>query len=197
MPTMGVPERTHGTVVTRGSPSPSRLYGYVDGTIRALNDILLGLCRPLRVLDGTIRAPPTTITLPTDVVMQNPRLPLWHQTNHSVRALLLATMTPEIIAEVYDVFSAYEICSMINRRFLESTLARELELRGTLITHRLTTQSMAEYLRAMKSTADQLASIGRPVPLSELLLYTLWGLPSQYEHLVTTFSYAIPNLTFD
>ncbi|KAI4310703.1 hypothetical protein MLD38_035658 [Melastoma candidum] len=150
-----------------------------------------------RHVDCMIRAPPTTVTLPTGVVVPNPRLPLWHRTNHSVRALLLATMTPEIMVKVYDVFPAYEIWSMINRRFLESTLARELELRETLITRRLTTQSMAEYLRAMKSTADQLASIGRPVPLSESLLYTLWGLPSQYEHLVTTFSFAIPNLTFD
>ncbi|KAI4374060.1 hypothetical protein MLD38_012103 [Melastoma candidum] len=115
-------------------------------------------------VDGTIRAPPTTVTLPSGMVVPNPRLPLWHRTNHSVRALLLATMTPEIMVEVYDVFPAYEIWSMINRRFLESTLARELELRETLITHRLTTQSMADYLRAMKSTADQLASIGRPVP---------------------------------
>ncbi|KAI4370539.1 hypothetical protein MLD38_018885 [Melastoma candidum] len=173
------------------SELPDQSVPTVASTLPGVNAIVTGY------VDSTIPAPPTTVTLPTGVVMPNPRLTLWHRTNHFVRALLLATMTPEIMVEVYDVFPAYEIWSMINRRFLESTLARELELRETLITHRLTTQSMDEYLHAMKSTANQLASIGRPVPLSELLLYTLRGLPSQYEHLVTTFSYAIPNLTFD
>ncbi|KAI4302890.1 hypothetical protein MLD38_038586 [Melastoma candidum] len=56
---------------------------------------------------------------------------------------------------------------------------------------------MSDFLRTMKTMADQLVAIGHSISVSELILYTLWGLPSSYENLATTLSYASTNLTFD
>ncbi|KAI4380894.1 hypothetical protein MLD38_007032 [Melastoma candidum] len=76
-------------------------------------------------------------------------------------------------------------------------MARELELRDRLLTLRLTNQSMESYLRDIKSIADQLAAIGKSIPVSELVIYTLRGLPRSYDMLVTTLSYATADASFD
>ncbi|KAI4330353.1 hypothetical protein MLD38_028650 [Melastoma candidum] len=148
-------------------------------------------------VDGTILAPSLHLSLPTGLTAANPSYPPWLKINHSVRATLLATISQDLMMEVYDILPAYDIWSTVRSRFLENTMARELELREQLLSLRLTTQPMSTYLRDMKSVADRLNSIGKTIPPTELITYTLRGLPRDYNTLVTTLSYATVGLTFD
>ncbi|KAI4303077.1 hypothetical protein MLD38_038750 [Melastoma candidum] len=151
----------------------------------------------LPYVDGTIRQPPPEVSLPDGRVVSNPTYRTWLRLNHNLRANILATLTPEMMMEVYDILPAYEIWSTLHARFQQATLARELELRNRLLSLRLTNQSMAIYLRDLKTVADQLTAIGKPISTSELVLYALRGLPRSYESLVSTLSYSVINQTFD
>ncbi|KAI4304939.1 hypothetical protein MLD38_040395 [Melastoma candidum] len=148
-------------------------------------------------VDGSIRQPAAEIILANGLHLPNPELSTWTRINHSIRGNLLATMSSELMLEFYDILPAYDIWSAVRRRFLQNTLARELELRDRLLSLRLTNQGMASYLRDLKSIGDQLATIGKPLPPSEMILYALRGLPSSYESLVTTLSYSVADQTFD
>ncbi|KAI4379515.1 hypothetical protein MLD38_005798 [Melastoma candidum] len=106
-------------------------------------------------------------------------------------------MSSKLMLEFYDMLPAYDIWSAVRRRFLQNTLARKLALRDRLLSLLLTNQGMASYLRDLKSIGDQLATIGKPVPLSEMILYALRGLSFSYESLATTLSYSAADQTFD
>ncbi|KAI4369648.1 hypothetical protein MLD38_018069 [Melastoma candidum] len=148
-------------------------------------------------VDGSIRQPAAEIILANGLRLPNLKLSTWTRINHSIWGNLLATMSWGLMLEFYDILPAYDIWSAIRRRFLQNTLARELELRDRLLSLCLTNQGMASYLRDLKNIGDQLAIIGKLVPQSEMILYVLRGLPSSYESLVTTLSYSVADETFD
>lgn len=56
---------------------------------------------------------------------------------------------------------------------------------------------MEAYLWEIKVIADSLAAINAPITNQELVQYTLFGLDSDNESLVTTAAYFGGNLTFD
>lgn len=56
---------------------------------------------------------------------------------------------------------------------------------------------MEDYLRLTKVTADSLSAINNPIPDTDLVHYTISGLPSSYESFVTTVTYMPDLITFD
>lgn len=108
----------------------------------------------------------------------------WLKRNNTVRATLLATLSTVIMMEVHDLLPAYDIWMTFRQRFLENSAAQEMNLREQLLYIRLQDRSMSAYLLELKSVADRLASIGRPLSSVELLSYTIRGrqTPTMFSH---------------
>lgn len=114
--------------------------------------------------------------------------------NNKIRLIIIGC----VLIKVRDLHHSSHIWGPLHQQFNTDSFARVGDLRRTLVTlTKLDSQTMDDYLRLIKVTVDSLASINSPVVDSDLVHYTISGLPPSYESFVTTVMYMPGTLTFD
>lgn len=117
-----------------------------------------------------------------------------------IRFWLFSTLSCDVLVEVHDLQFSTLIWDRLQQRFMSANLARSMELKRLLSTIQKTeNQTMDSYLREIKMIADSLVAISSPVPLHDLIEYTLIGLSGSgdYDSLSTAITHFPGQLTFD
>lgn len=111
---------------------------------------------------------------------------------------MFVTISKDTLVEVRDLHHYLDIWRRLESGFNTTNLTCALDLKN-MLTHLNGEdyQSINEYLCAIKSIVDSLASMQSLVSDLELIQVTIAGLPSDYDTFVNTFSLLPGHVTLD
>ncbi|CAH9072618.1 unnamed protein product [Cuscuta epithymum] len=152
----------------------------------------------LGILDGSVLAPPQVLTDEHHREVPNPEYHYWLKIDQTVRSWLFATLSRDILMEVYDLKFSARIWESLETCFMSACLARSIELKRQL-SHikKKESQTIDQYLLEVKLLADNLNSINSPVSNRDVIEYTINGLGPDYESLISIISYIPGNATIE
>ncbi|CAH9089541.1 unnamed protein product [Cuscuta europaea] len=150
------------------------------------------------MVDGSIQVPPAYSIDALNRQTPNPEFSTWLRIDQTIRSWLFATLSRDVLIDVRDLKHSYEIWERLESRFMSANLARSMELKRLFNQiKKKHDQSMDNYLREIKTLADDLATINCPVPQREILKTTIMGLGPEYESLFTAMSLFGQNFPFE
>ena len=133
-------------------------------------------------VDGSYPPPTSIVTSSMGDSISNPDFHTRMRVDQSIRSWIFTALSYEVLIDVCDCPTSYHIWSPLNQCFIHSSMALALELKRMLTNIRKRdSQPMDTYLREIKTIADNLASVNKPVSQSDLVHYTLMGLGRNYE----------------
>ncbi|KAJ4818128.1 hypothetical protein LUZ62_030694 [Rhynchospora pubera] len=127
--------------------------------------------------------PDPTITVGTAVQL-NPSYVQWQKQDQLLLGWIRSSLSEPLLAQVVSCTTSASLWSMLHRTFSATSRARLVELQQQLQGITKGVSTCVEYIRKLRSIADELAFIGAPVPEAELVNYTLRGLGSDFNPLV-------------
>ncbi|KAK2981648.1 hypothetical protein RJ640_027103 [Escallonia rubra] len=187
-----IPPHGYPTPISPKSPStvPTSSAMLVAPNITHCHDLL-------GYIDGSFPCPSQFITNAHGHPVLNPAYSSWLHTGQSLLSWLKATHTKDVFQEIHELTSSGDVWIVLERRFLDQSTAKELQLKLQLQSLKKVHQSMAQYLRTLKSLAGSLSVINSPVSNKDLVIYALVGLSSKYESFITTVTKNNTILSFD
>lgn len=158
--------------------------------VKIFGSLWMVLIRVLHLLS------PLQVLLPPRLILMLPRLFLlhllpfltrttWCGTRPSDACDYDATLTEPVLSLTVGLsITSREIWEHLRQNFSQQSLANSTHTWFQLLSLQKGMKPVSEYLGFCKHLADQLASIGQPVPNGELVTYVLNGLGPEYEILV-------------
>lgn len=142
-------------------------------------------------LDGSVPAPPKTITEGTGDAahsVPNPAYEPWRRTDQAVLGALLSSMTEEVLAQMTRATSSAAVWSALGAMFAAQNRASVRQLRTQLSQTKKKDMSAAEYFHKMTGYADALATVGDVLSDDEIIGHIIGGLGQEYDPLMTALS---------
>nr|XP_009788461.1 PREDICTED: uncharacterized protein LOC104236268 [Nicotiana sylvestris]XP_016489983.1 PREDICTED: uncharacterized protein LOC107809809 [Nicotiana tabacum] len=130
-------------------------------------------------LDGSAVCPPKIINQ-GDIHVINPEYKVWFQQDSLICNALMASVDPTIVPFVATVSTAKEAWDHLHTTYVNKSQTRIYSLRDLLAKVSKDNKSVVEYLREIRSLADELAVAGSPVAHEELVIKILNGLGPEY-----------------
>ncbi|KAG6415796.1 hypothetical protein SASPL_123214 [Salvia splendens] len=137
-------------------------------------------------LDGSVVAPPSSLTSDVGVSSPNPVYNSWRMKDRKLLSVIWTSVSAEAMSEVIECSSSHSAWSTLQVAFSDSSVSRTHQLRDELLSLRRGAQSVEEYGRKFKGLCDQLSAINRPVDDSDKGHWFLRGLRSQYTSFADT-----------
>ena len=134
-------------------------------------------------LDGSVKAPATTITEGTGdaaTTVPNPEYAQWWGLDQKVLGLLLSSMEEDIASQLIGCKTAAAVWSSVHAMFGAQSRANVRHVRRQLQSLRKENMTAAEYMHKMKNLADIMAAAGSPLSDDELVDYIITGLGPDY-----------------
>ncbi|CAH9104966.1 unnamed protein product [Cuscuta europaea] len=151
----------------------------------------------LGMVDGSIQVPPPYSMDALNRQTPNSGFFTWLRIDQTI-CWLFATLSRDVLIDVPDLKHSYEIWKRLESRFMSASLVRSMELKRLFNQiKKKPDQSMDNYLREIKTLADDLATINYHVPPCELLKTTIMRLGPEYESLFTAVSLFGQNFPFE
>lgn len=143
--------------------------------------VTTGLCvhNAMGYVDGSIPAPPQMI-----VTGPNPTYTTWFRQDKLVLGALLSSMTEEILGQVMNCTTAAQVWAALNAMFASSNRVRVNQIRTQLSNLKKKDMTATDYFNKMKSLADTMESIGKPLDDEDIMGFITGGLGSEYDPLV-------------
>jgi histone deacetylase 1/2 len=155
-------------------------------------------------VDGTTKAPADTIEQTTGTgadaitaIITNPDYATWYVRDQTVLSGFFATVTEEVLATIMGAATAHDAWLVLESMFASRSKARIIQIRTQLTAAKKKGTPAADYFRHMKSLADTLAAIGKPLREEETISYILAGLGPDYDPLVTSLTTRNDDITLD
>ena len=147
-------------------------------------------------LDGSIRAPSTTILAAYGTTKSNPVYTSWLHTDQTLLSLLYYSLTEESMSEVLGLCHSHEAWHTLEVSFSHRSKTRELQFKDELQLMQCGFQSIAEFSSTFKGLCDQLAAIGRPIDDTDKVHWYLRALGPDYKIFSTTMMSQLPLPSF-
>ncbi|XP_022148963.1 uncharacterized protein LOC111017501 [Momordica charantia] len=128
---------------------------------------------------------PSSSSIATEAAI-NPLYESWVTTDQLLLGWLYNSMTPEVATQVMGYENACDLWAAIQELFGVQSQAEEDYLRQVFQQTRKGSLKMTDFLRVMKSHADNLGQAGSPVPTRSLISQVLLGLDEEYNPVVAT-----------
>ncbi|KAL9251846.1 Retrovirus-related Pol polyprotein from transposon RE1-like protein [Drosera capensis] len=141
----------------------------------------------LGIVDGTIGAPETMLTVTTTdgaTQVPNPAYQNWLQQDQSVLSILLSSLSHDVLGRVLTLSTSYDVWVALERMFASQSRARIMHIRRQLAMIQKKNLSMTTYFNKVKSLADALGSCGKVLPEEDIVTYILTGLDTTYDPIV-------------
>ncbi|KAJ0433385.1 putative RNA-directed DNA polymerase [Helianthus annuus] len=138
-------------------------------------------------VDGTISAPPKTVTV-SEKTVDNPEYLSWLREEQRTIVQINASLTEEALSVVVGLTSAREIWLALENAFCNSSIERIQNIRDNLRLLQKGDKSVSEFGRLFKALCDQLHAIGHPVDPMDQLHWFLCGLGPNFETFSTSTS---------
>lgn len=134
-------------------------------------------------LDDTLSPPPSYIT-ENEKNIPNPEYRLWLRQDKLIQTALLATVEPNLASMLATASSSRAAWDSLHIAFANKSQTRIFSLRDHL--SRLTKDTrFAEYLRQIRTIADELAAAGHSLSDEELVVKVLSGVGSEFNTLAS------------
>ncbi|KAK9063529.1 hypothetical protein SSX86_017399 [Deinandra increscens subsp. villosa] len=142
---------------------------------RHIESTLIGLS-----LDGylTGRTPVPSKTLPGNKA--NPEYDFWYRQDQIIFGALLGSCSDDIQPLIASAATAKDAWDRLNSSYASTSCSRIISLKSKLAKNPKGNRSISEFLNEMRSIADELALVQRPVQDEDLLVYILSQLGDEY-----------------
>ncbi|GKV51884.1 hypothetical protein SLEP1_g58503 [Rubroshorea leprosula] len=140
-------------------------------------------------LNGETPMPKPCVTSADDGVTKdqpNPDFAAWKRSDRLLRGWINGTLSEEVLGLAVGLETSAEIWNALEEAFAHSSQEQEFQLNQSMTTMRKGNDSIHEYIRKFKTTCDELAAIGKPIPDKNKVFWLLQGLGKEYENFVTT-----------
>ncbi|KAK2974100.1 hypothetical protein RJ640_020456 [Escallonia rubra] len=131
-------------------------------------------------LDGTLAAPPTTLT-ENNQSTPNPAYQIWFRQDQLVQNAILASVEPTLASTVAIAPSAHKAWTSLHTAFANKSQTRIISLQDQLARITKDSRPVTDYLRDIRSIADELATAGAAITNVQLIVRILQGLGSEYK----------------
>lgn len=128
--------------------------------------------------DGSIPSP-TRNSDQTEVV--NPDYSIWFNNDGLLTTWLLGTITEEVLLDLEDTSSAYNVWKSIENVILPQSKEKEILLTDSLMSLTKGSMSLEQYLRTFKGFCDNLTAIGKPLDETIKVFHLARGLGPRYK----------------
>ncbi|KAK3033899.1 hypothetical protein RJ639_033534 [Escallonia herrerae] len=126
-------------------------------------------------LDGTLAAPPTTLT-ENNQSTPNPAYQIWFRQDQLVQNAILAWVEPTLKYIVAIAPSAHKAWTSLHTAFANKSQTRIISLQDQLACITKDSRPVTDYLRGIRSIADELATAGAAITNVQLIVRILQGL---------------------
>ncbi|KAK3040052.1 hypothetical protein RJ639_029388 [Escallonia herrerae] len=134
----------------------------------------------LESTDGTLAAPPTTLT-ENNQSTPNPAYQIWFRQDQLVQNAILASVEPTLASTVAIAPSAHKAWTSLHTAFANKSQTRIISLQDQLARITKDSRPVTDYLRDIRSIADELATAGAAITNVQLIVRILQGLGSEYK----------------
>ncbi|KAA8519085.1 hypothetical protein F0562_013341 [Nyssa sinensis] len=139
-------------------------------------------------VDGTLNAPPTTITDANGTSSPNPQFAAWSKQDNLILSAINSSLTEEVLAQVYQATTSCAIWLALESCFASQSHAKVVQVCSELSTAHKGSSTATEYFMSIKKLTDELAIAGQAMSIDDIITYVLVGLGSEYDSLVTMVS---------
>lgn len=152
------------------------------------------------IVDGSNKCPPKNLrddkgNLLTET---NPAYSQWIAQDQALITLINATLSKSAFSLVIGCKSSKEVWTALEKRFSSLTRSYIHELKSALHTvSKNSTESIDDYLVRIKDLVDKLATVSVTIDDEDILLYTLNGLPTEYNSFRTSIRTRSESVTLD
>ena len=130
-------------------------------------------------LDGLTSAPPKTITQ-NDTTVENPLYKVWFRQDQVIQNALMASVDSTLASQVASASTSKMAWDSLHTSFANKSQTRIFSIRDMLSKISKESKTIAEYLRDIRSIADELATAGALVSNEELIVKILNRLGSEF-----------------
>ncbi|XP_010241784.1 PREDICTED: uncharacterized protein LOC104586305 [Nelumbo nucifera] len=151
-------------------------------------------------LDGSVPCPPMNVTTKKDgVVTSSINLDYlnWRTQDKPLLSWLLTALKEEALATVVGCSTSHEAWSTLCRVYASPSRARLMQIKHDLHHLNKGSKSMTDNFHKVKSLSDSLATVGHPLHIDDIILYTIGGLSSEYDSLVTAITTKTDEISID
>ena len=145
-------------------------------------------------LDGSVAAPPTTISQGAGdaaTTVANPAYATWWTQDQKVLGILLSSMTEDIASQLISCKSAAAAWTSIHAMFSAQNRAGVRHIRRQIQSLKKNDMTASEYMHKVKALADAMASAGSPLTDDEIIDYMLTGLGKAFNPIAASLSVVV------
>ncbi|XP_021724287.1 uncharacterized protein LOC110691642 [Chenopodium quinoa] len=128
-----------------------------------------------KYLDGSLKAPPTTITT-DNVSTTNPAYLTWMRQDKLILGALVGTLTQNLVPLISTASTSHDAWSILANTYANPSRGHLKQIKSTLNNLIHTSQTISEYMQAIKACVDQLATVGKPMDHEDVIEKILNGL---------------------
>ncbi|XP_073355674.1 uncharacterized protein [Aegilops tauschii subsp. strangulata] len=139
-------------------------------------------------VDGSLPCPSAMVPVPSShggsVMVPNPAHRRWTAQDQAILGAIQSSLTPSVAGMVVFAATSRDAWATLDSSFSSQSLARSSAIRNQLGEVKKNDLSVTAFFNKVKSLADTLSSIGKPLRDEEFTSFILNGLDEDYDSLV-------------
>ncbi|RVW92402.1 Retrovirus-related Pol polyprotein from transposon RE1 [Vitis vinifera] len=149
-----------------------------------------------KFIDGSHPAPPTTITT-NNVVSTNPAYQTWLRQDKLIFGALVGTLSSTLVPLITQSKTSYEAWQILANTYARPSRGHIKQLKDHLKNITKGSQSITDYMQSIKTRADELAALGKPLDQEDLIEKVLEGLDENYQSIIDAVNGRDSTISFD
>lgn len=163
---------------------PTKLHRQNYITWRSLFIPVLKRFKLLGLVTGTDLCPSQFVCDSSGSRVSNPDFDLWCERDQILMIWINSTLSEDLLPLTVGMEDSRSLWQSLERRFAGVSRTHVHSMRSKIQTIQKGDSSMSDYLNSLKEISDKLAAAGDPISESDLVAYTLSGLPDAYESFI-------------
>uniref|UniRef100_A0A6N2KCL1 Retrotransposon Copia-like N-terminal domain-containing protein n=1 Tax=Salix viminalis TaxID=40686 RepID=A0A6N2KCL1_SALVM len=112
---------------------------------------------------------------------------IWQYKDQTILGWIISSLSPGVVSTIYGLETSRLAWQALGARFAAPSTSRISLLKRKLQSLQQGSMQCQQFLDAVKSLADELSAVGKPIDDSDLILSVLNGLNSSFHSFVTTY----------
>ncbi|CAH9083683.1 unnamed protein product [Cuscuta epithymum] len=134
-------------------------------------------------LDGSHPCPPATITS-NGVINPNPAHVSWIRQDKLLFGALIGTLTPSVVSLITRANTTKDAWDTLSSVYAQPSRGHIKQLRSQLKKYTKGSKTITEYMHFIKTAADELALLGKPLDHEDFIETILDGLDESYKSVI-------------
>ena len=149
-----------------------------------------------KFIDGSFPSPPATTTI-NNVVSPNPAYQTWLRQDKLLFGALVGTISTNLVPLITQSPTSHDAWKTLANTYARPSRGHIKQLKENLKSISKGSQSVTDYMQAIKTKADELATLGKPLDHEDLIEKVLDGLEDTYQSVIDAVNSRDTPITFD